>query len=212
MENFSTLESPTWHFIDYADVESQRSVLYSVYFSMVNSRQIVAISEKTIRQIDQFYPDLRSMKKQDRKPILRKKQGELKELLRNILKGLKTPHHFRVNGYSLTARLYDTGIREVMEKITQEKACILFQSKQIFQNARYLYSTQDYDRNPNVCRWNYFCTPVRIRTNNLCVRIAIRDIRENEFHLPESQIYHWGIKQFVQNKTDVALGGGKPDS
>lgn len=67
-----------------------------------------------------------------------------------------------MNGNILEARLYDTGVREVLEKIDRSKAAMLYHSDQVFRNARYLYSTPDYEANPNIYRWNYFYTPVRI--------------------------------------------------
>ena len=81
---------------------------------------------------------------------------------------------------------------------------MLYHSDQVFQNARYLYSTPDYDGNPNVYRWNYFYTPVQIGDEIVGVRIAVRDMAHGQNNLPESQIYNWGIK-----KSDAALGGGK---
>ena len=91
----------------------------------------------------------------------------------------------------LEARLYDTGIREVLEKITQDKASMLYQSREIFRNAQYLYSTPDYDGDPNIYRWNYFYTPVQIGDDVVGVRIAVRDMAKQQ----ESQVYNWGIKK-----------------
>ena len=105
---------------------------------------------------------------------------------------------FEVNGNILDAKLYDTGIKEVMEKVTQDKAAMLRHSDQVFQNAQYLYSTPDYAGDPNVYRWNYFYAPVEIGEETVGVRIAIRDVAVPH----ESQIYNWGIKK------DAALGGG----
>lgn len=131
--------------------------------------------------------------------------NELKSALRQFLGGLKGgSYEFEVNGNVLEAKLYDTGIREVMDKVTQDKASMLYHSDQVFQNAQYLYSTPDYDGDPNVYRWNYFYTPVQIGEQTVGVRIAVRDIAQGENHAPESQIYNWGIK------TGAALGGGKP--
>ena len=86
--------------------------------------------------------------------------------------------------------LYDTGIKEVMEKVTEDKANMLSHSDQIFSNAEYLYSLPGYEGNLNIYRWNYFYTPVQIGDTTVGVRIAIRDMV-----MPaESQIYSWGIK------------------
>lgn len=87
--------------------------------------------------------------------------------------------------------LCDTGIKEVMEKVTEDKANMLSHSDQIFSNAEYLYSLPGYEGNLNIYRWNYFYTPVQIGDTTVGVRIAIRDMV-----MPaESQIYSWGIKR-----------------
>lgn len=68
---------------------------------------------------------------------------------------------------------------------------MLYSTEQIFRNAQYLYSTPDYDGDPNVYRWNYFYSPVRIGKDTVGVRIAVRDMITPR----ESQIYNWGIKK-----------------
>ena len=111
---------------------------------------------------------------------------------------------FEVDGKVLEAKLYNTGINEVLEKVTKDKANMLYTTEEIFRNARYLYSTADYDSDPNVYRWNYFYTPVQIGENVVGVRVAVRDVVQGQDHLPESQIYNWGIKK------DASLGGVQP--
>jgi len=92
-----------------------------------------------------------------------------------------------------------------MEKVTQDKAAMLHHSDKIFQNARYLYSTPDYDGDENVYRWNYFYSPVQIGDETVGVRIAVRDVVFGQNGKPDSQIYNWGIKR------DAVLGGGRPE-
>ena len=74
---------------------------------------------------------------------------------------------------------------------------MLYTTEEIFKNSRYLYSTPDYDGDPNIYRWNYFYTPVQLGENIVGVRIAVRDVVNPE----ESQIYNWGIKK------DTSLDG-----
>lgn len=100
-------------------------------------------------------------------------------------------YEFRVADGVLEARIFDKAIREVTDKLTQDKSNMLYQTEAIFQNSEYLYSTPDYDGNPDVYRWDYFYTPVKIGDNIVGVRIAVRDMVEHN----ESQIYHWGIKK-----------------
>ena len=141
---------------------------------------------------------MRSMKKKERTPILKSAMTRLKTDLRQFLNGFKNQSfEFDVNGQVLDATLYSTGINEVMEKVTKEKANMLYSTEAIFRNARYLYSTPDYDSDPNVYRWNYFYTPVQIGEATVGVRIAVRDLAKQG----ESQIYNWGIKK------DASLGG-----
>ena len=121
----------------------------------------------------------------------------------HLLKGISAkPVEFTVNGNILEAKLYSTGIREVMEKLTQEKAGMLYGTQEIFQNARYMYSTPDKADDPNIYRWNYFYTPVKLGDSYVGVRIAVRDMKKTENNRMESQIYNWGIK------TGTSLDGG----
>ena len=101
--------------------------------------------------------------------------------------------------------LYDTGIKEVMEKVTEGKANMLSHSDQIFSNAEYLYSLPGYEGNLNIYRWNYFYTPVQIGDTTVGVRIAVRDMKQTESSRTESQIYNWGIKKAP------TLDGGSPE-
>lgn len=205
MEDFTEVNSPVWNNVEYGDTETQSQITRQTHQAMVEEGAVVTVPEGTMEQVGQSYPDLRGMKKAERTPILRQKMKELKASLRQFLNGLKGgTYEFEVNGNILEAKLYDTGVREVLEKIDQSKASMLYHSDQVFQNARYLYSTPDYDGNPNVYRWNYFYTPVQIGDEIVGVRIAVRDMVETRDGRPESQIYNWGIK-----KSDAALGGGK---
>ena len=199
MRDFTNRNSPVFLNLAYSDVETQTAIMQQTHQDMVESGSVVQIPDDTLSRVEQYYPDLRTMKKKDRTPILKQKMSELKTELRMFLDGLKdTKYEFEVNGYILDARLYDTGVREVMEKVTQDKAAMLHHSDKIFQNARYLYSTPDYDGDENVYRWNYFYSPVQIGDETVGVRVAVRDMVKTN----ESQIYNWGIKQ------DATLGGG----
>lgn len=207
MEDFTDINSPVWNNVEYGDTETQSRITRQTHQAMVEEGAVVTVPEGTREQVGQSYPDLRGMKKTERTPILRQKMKELKASLRQFLNGLKGgTYEFEVNGNILEAKLYDTGVREVLEKIDRSKASMLYHSDQVFRNARYLYSTPDYDGDPNVYRWNYFYTPVRIGDETVGVRIAVRDLVETRNGRPESQIYNWGIK------TGAALDGGRPST
>lgn len=205
MADFTNVDSPIWNNVGYEDTETQSSIMRTTHREMVKSGRVVRIPESTTDRVGQSFPDLRAMKKAERTPILRQKMNELKSALRQFLGGLKGgSYEFEVNGNVLEAKLYDTGIREVMDKVTQDKASMLYHSDQVFQNAQYLYSTPDYDGDPNVYRWNYFYTPVRIGDQTVGVRIAVRDMVPSADGKMDSQIYNWGIK------TGATLDGGGP--
>ena len=53
----------------------------------------------------------------------------------------------------------------------------LKKSDEIFQKARYLYSTTDKGNNPDIYRWNYFYTPLKVGDETIGVRIAVRDMK-----------------------------------
>lgn len=161
MEEFANKKSPVYTNVAYDDHQTQREITRRVHEQMVQTGSVVQIPDDASEGIREYYPDLRRMKKTERTPILKQKMGELKAALRKILDGLKgTTYQFEINGNILDAKLYDTGIREVLEKITQNKAEMLTQSDAIFRNAQYLYSTPDYEGNSNIYRWNYFYSPV----------------------------------------------------
>lgn len=204
MEDFTNVNSPVWNNVEYGDTETQSRITRQTHQAMVEEGAVVTVPDSTREQVGQSYPDLRGMKKAERTPILRQKMKELKASLRQFLNGLKGgSYEFNVNGNILEAKLYDTGVREVLEKIDQSKASMLYHSDQVFQNARYLYSTPDYDGDPNVYRWNYFYTPVQIGGEIVGVRIAVRDMVRQTDGSMDSQIYNWGIK------TGAALDGGE---
>lgn len=202
MEDFRNNDSSVWTMLDYDDVARQNDITQTVRQQMIDNGAVVELSGE---QAAQYYPDLRSMKKSERTPILKQKINALKQSLRTFLSGLKdSTFEFDVNDNILEARLYDTGIREVLEKLTQEKAGMLYGSDAIFRNARYLYSTPDYAGDPNIYRWNYFYTPVSIDGGEpVGVRIAVRDLVESRYGEPQSQIYNWNIKK------NAPLDGGQ---
>ena len=197
------IDDSIWKNVDYNDDATKAEIMRETHQSMINAGVVIEIAEEVKETVAKSYPDLRAMKKKDRTPILKEAMNKLKSNLRAFLNEFKNQgFEFEVNGKVLEAKLYNTGINEVLEKITQDKAEMLYSTKEIFRNARYLYSTSDYDGKSNVYRWNYFYTPVKIGENTVGVRIAVRDVAEGtKNHLPESQIYNWGIKK------DTSLDG-----
>ncbi len=205
MEDFAKQESSVWNNVDYNDDATKTSIMQNTHDAMVAEGAVVRVPDTIAKEVDQAYPDLRSMKKKDRTPILKATMINLKNDIRQFLNGFKDQSfEFEINGKVLEATLYNTGIKEVLEKVTKEKANMLYCTEDIFREARYLYSTPDYDGNSNIYRWNYFYTPVQIGGETVGVRIAVRDMAQGQNHLPESQIYNWGIKK------DASLGGVQP--
>lgn len=206
MEDYADSNSPVWNNLAYDDTTSQQKAMKEAHDRMVTEGKVVEVPESTIQKTAESFPDLRGMKKAERTPILKQKMAEIKTSLRQFLSGLKGGNfEFEVNGNVLEAKLYDTGIKEVLEKITQDKANMLSQSDQIFKNAEYLYSLPDYDGDPNIYRWNYFYTPVKIGDSTVGVRIAVRDMKQTADGRSDSQIYNWGIKKAP------TLDGGSPE-
>nr|DAU81912.1 MAG TPA: Large polyvalent protein-associated domain 3 [Caudoviricetes sp.] len=198
MEDFVNRESNAFTNLAYDDTQAQKEITDRTHQEMISDGQVVTVPESTDAVVEKYYPDLRDMKKTERTPIIKQKMKELKAALRQFLNTIKgNSYEFEVNGQILDAKLYNTGIREVLEKVTQNKAAMLYHSDEIFKNARYLYSTPDYEGDPNVYRWNYFYTPVQMGDATVGVRIAVRDV-ENP---AGSQIYNWNIKN------NAALGG-----
>lgn len=206
MEDYADSNSPVWNNLAYDDTASQQKAMKEAHDRMVTEGKVVEVPESTMQKTAESFPDLRGMKKAERTPILKQKMAEVKTSLRQFLSGLKGGNfEFEVNGNVLEAKLYDTGIKEVLEKITQDKANMLSQSDQIFKNAEYLYSLPDYEGNSEIYRWNYFYTPVKIGDSTVGVRIAVRDMKQTADGRSDSQIYNWGIKKAP------TLDGGSPE-
>lgn len=198
LEEFTNSNSSVWKNVDYNDKKTKTKIMREVHQNMVNDGVVVEIADDVKETVAKSYPDLRSMKKKDRTPIIKEAINKLKSNLRSFLSDFKNQSfEFEVSGKVLEAKLSNTGINEVLEKITKDKAEMLYSTREIFRNARYLYSTPDYDGDPNVYRWNYFYTPVKIGDDTVGVRIAVRDTATPQ----ESQIYNWGIKK------DTSLDG-----
>lgn len=198
MEDFTNPQSAVWNNVDINDIEVQTKAMQTMHEEMLNEGSVVKVSDETESMVDGFYPDLRNIKKEERTPMLKQKMTELKKGLRSFLTGIKNgSYEFEVNGNVLEAKLYDTGVREVMANVTQPKAKMLYHSDEIFKNAKYLYSLPDSESDPNIYRWNYFYTPVDIGGDIVGVRIAVRDVANPA----ESQIYNWNIKK------DATVGG-----
>lgn len=203
MEDFANNDSPIWRNVEYGDTDTKTSIMQQVHKDMVERGEVVQIPAETVDEVSQYFPDMRNVSKKERVPVLRQKMNELKGLVRGYLNTLKgVNYEFEVDGNILDAKLYDTGIKEVMEKVTKDKGGMLLNSDQIFKNAQYLYSSPDYDGNSNVQRWNYFYTPIQAGDETLGVRIAVRDMTYSRSGKPDSQIYNWNIKR------DATLDGG----
>ena len=207
LEDYANNESPVWRNVGYADEETKAAITQETHDRMVSSGAVVTVTGDVMGEVEKSFPDLRSMKKTERTPILKEAINKLKSSIRQFLTGLSNQNfEFEVNGKVLEAKLYSTGINEVLGKVTQEKANMLYSTEEIFRNAQYLYSTPDYDGDPNVYRWNYFYTPVQIGEEIVGVRIAVRDMAKGtDGATPQSQIYNWGIKK------DASLDGGSHD-
>ena len=193
MEDFANNDSPIWRNVEYGDTDTKTSIMQQVHKDMVERGEVVHIPAETVDEVSQYFPDMRNVSKKERVPVLRQKMNELKGV----------NYEFEVDGNILDAKLYDTGIKEVMEKVTKDKGGMLLNSDQIFKNAQYLYSSPDYDGNSNVQRWNYFYTPIQAGDETLGVRIAVRDMKQTGVNPTNSQIYNWNIKK------DATLGGGR---
>ncbi len=205
MAEFANSDSSVWKNVAYDDEETKANIMRDTHDHMVADGAVVAVSEEVRDTVDAAYPDLRGMKKKERTPILKEAMQKLKVNLRQFLSGFKNQNfEFDVHGKLLEAKLYNTGINEVLEKITKEKAGMLYSTESIFKNARYMYSSPDYDGDPNVYRWNYFYTPVQFGEETVGVRIAVRDTATPR----ESQIYNWGIKK---NTSLDGVGRGTND-
>ena len=178
-EDYRNNDSPIWRNVAYGDETQKAAITRQTHDQMVSDGAVVKISKSVTDSVNQSMPDLRTMKKKDRTPILKEAINRLKGNLRQFLTSISSQgFEFEVNGKILDARLYSTGINEVLEKVTKEKAGMLYSTEGIFRNARYLYSTPDYDGSQCIsvelflypcADWGRYC-----RCQNRCERCCAR--------------------------------------
>ena len=184
--------------IEYSDEAARNAAQKALHDRMVSEGKTLDLTENR-EAASQYFPNLRSMPKAERTAILRERIQTLKNDLRTYLNQLKSVNfEFEINGNTIEATVYNAGVKDVLQNLTQDKAGMLSASEEIFRNAEYLYSTQDKTGSPNVTGWDYFYVPVNIGGDTVGVRIAIR----NMAFPTESQIYNWGIK-----REDTSLDG-----
>ena len=150
--------------IEYADNAARNAAQKALHDRMVNEGKILDLTENR-ENVSQYFPDLRSMPKAERKVILREKIKLLKDDLRTYLRQIKgASFECEINGETIEAKLYNAGIQEVLKNLTQKKSGMLFASEEIFKNAEYLYSTTDKRGNPEVSGWDYFMYQLNLET------------------------------------------------
>lgn len=177
--------------IEYADNAARNAAQKALHDRMVSEGKTLDLTENR-ENASQYFPNLRSMPKAERTGLLREKIQTLKDDLRTYLNQLKGVNfEFEINGNTIEATVYNAGIKEVLQNLTQDKAGMLSASEEIFRNAEYLYSTQDKTGNSTVTGWDYFYVPVKLGGDAVGVRIAVR----NTVKPREAQIYNWGIKR-----------------
>lgn len=177
--------------IEYADNAARNAAQKALHDRMVSEGKTLDLTENR-ENASQYFPNLRSMPKAERTGLLREKIQTLKNDLRTYLNQLKGVNfEFEINGNTIEATVYNAGIKEVLQNLTQDKAGMLSASEEIFRNAEYLYSTQDKTGNSTVTGWDYFYVPVKLGGETVGVRIAVR----NTVKPREAQIYNWGIKR-----------------
>lgn len=177
--------------IEYADNAARNAAQKALHDRMVSEGKTLDLTENR-ENASQYFPNLRSMPKAERTGLLREKIQTLKNDLRTYLNQLKGVNfEFEINGNTIEATVYNAGIKEVLQNLTQDKAGMLSASEEIFRNAEYLYSTQDKTGTSTVTGWDYFYVPVKLGGDTVGVRIAVR----NTVKPREAQIYNWGIKR-----------------
>lgn len=177
--------------IEYADNAARNAAQKALHDRMVSEGKTLDLTENR-ENASQYFPNLRSMPKAERTGLLREKIQTLKNDLRTYLNQLKGVNfEFEINGNTIEATVYNAGIKEVLQNLTQDKAGMLSASEEIFRNAEYLYSTQDKTGSSTITGWDYFYVPVKMGGDTVGVRIAVR----NTVKPREAQIYNWGIKR-----------------
>jgi hypothetical protein len=137
IEDFASSHDISWRNVAYEDSETKAKITSDIHNKMVAEGLIVKIPDEIKSKVKESYPDLQGMKKKERLPILKDSIKQLKTNLRTFLTKLKgNTFEFEVDGDVLEAKLYNVGIDEVLEKVTQDKAEMLYTTEEIFKNSR----------------------------------------------------------------------------
>lgn len=205
---YTDVNNPIWRNVDISDTETKDKITRALSESMLAENKVVSISDSDISRFNEYYPDLRSMKKKDRNPILKENMKLLKNYFKKFLSDNFKGKSFdlNLNGNVLEATFDQVTINEALDKITPEKSAMLSKTKEILNKAEYLYSTQDKRGDNSIYRWNYFYVPIDLNGETAGVRIAVRDSKLSR----ASQIYNYGIKKEVTSTFNGLHGRETP--
>lgn len=205
---YTDVNNPIWRNVDISDTETKDKITRALSERMLAENKVVSISDSDISRFNEYYPDLRSMKKKDRNPILKENMKLLKNYFKKFLSDNFKGKSFdlNLNGNVLEATFDQVTINEALDKITPEKSAMLSKTKEILNKAEYLYSTQDKRGDNSIYRWNYFYVPIDLNGETAGVRIAVRDSKLSR----ASQIYNYGIKKEVTSTFNGLHGRETP--
>jgi hypothetical protein len=211
MESADT-KSPdlSYRMVDYNDKETKIKLQQQLHQQMAAAGQSVRISQEELGALSEYYPDLRSMKKKERTPILKAKRQQIMSYLKHLLHQQFDGRdiEFSIDGNVIEARLYSEGIDHVVGRMDQQKAAMLQKSGEIFSKAQYLFSAPNdvhgtASSNDQIQQWNYFYVPLEFVDSNetLGIRVAVKKMARSEYQ----HIYDLNMK-----KNSVLAPGDRP--
>ena len=197
-------------YIDYNDTNARDAAIQRKHDELVARGKYVEIGIDDAEAIAKYYPDLRTLKKQERRAELKKAQatlfGDLREYIRQELIDSGFAVELDAGGVIYVARAYNNLAEHAIphrrkNHMLESIARTVIRAKDVITNAEYVYSPEHDAHstgNPNVKNWDYFYSVIKKgedTSNGVC--IAVRNMAEvtDEY---EHQLYSW------QNKTALA--------
>ena len=205
-------EASNYDIVEYGDEETKNRVKNETHDAMVNEGRIVDISSDDISKFDEYFPDLRNVKKKERTPVLKGLNKKLVNYIENLLHKTfdNQKIEFEIKDGVIEAKLYTTGIEHVLKKVSKNKAAMLEKSLDIFKNSKYMYTTFHDQHNStklDVKYWHYFYVPVKYANEGITgVRIAVREMYPAGSNKGDKfQIYDWHYDNSQKEKSNLGL-------
>lgn len=194
LEN-STVPDEEKTFVDYSDNAKRTELRNQKHEQMVADGKYVTITDEDMKAWESYFPDLRSMKKEERTPLLKAAQKsypyDLRELLRKVLVDSGYSVSMDASGDIYVARAYEPFVNHAIPHnryrpnqldgaLSSRITDLIEASEYLFSSEHNVHSESSRRANDEVKDWDYFYVPVNYggSTENGIV-FAVRNFEGN---------------------------------